>query len=510
MGTMIVAEVDERSVDTRKTNLNVDIPARPRKDLNSLISRFEGLNGTSPQKAVRSKSPTTPGVSVTAQSLSSTRDDENPMQNVGDSFISENVQTRPESEITLSSLVEMNPTGDEPLTETREVEEDLLIEKEPTPESTSSIALEIPSSSVNVETDPSKSERLSDVSDLSPRVFSEVSQDVTEKNVSQEDMNCLSKNHTEESDSSVKQDAPHSNEKNEEESMDMVNLTLDLEPDVHRLPAMEDENYSPNSLSTLAEFRNVEIGPEKSLSLTDLRGVAQEEISLVDREVKNEFTLKPVDSMTEDDKGKIESSLQGDETSKEVAMEEVSLHEDGGPEARRSEGLQSLQAKSEDASDLRNRATTSAAFDSSSQNAILQNSPSFSSVNEMVQRRVLAEADDEGPVREENAAIQDDTEEDEASTGHSITHVSEIVEEELEEINLEHDGEPGAQKSEPQANLKDANHEDEDASSVSSSNSDSSIAGKPAEGNSSEHSKQLRTLEELEQVDFVECLTMLL
>lgn len=482
MGTMIVAEVDESSVDTRKTNLNVDIPARPRKDLNSLISRFEGLNGTSPQKAVRSKSPTAPGVSVTAQSLSSTRDDENPMQNVGDSFISENVQTRPESVITLSSLVEMNPTEDEPLTETRDVEEDLLIEKEPTPESTSSIALEIPSSSVNVETDPSKSERLSDVSDSSPRVL-EVSQDATEKNVSQEDMNCLSKNHTEESDSSVKQDAPHSNEKNEEESMDMVNLTLDLEPDVHRLPDKEDENYSPNSLSTLAEFRNVEIGPEKSLSLTDLRGVAQEEIPLVDREVKNEFTLKPVDSMTEDDKGKIESSLQGDEASKEVAMEEISLHEDGEPEARRSEGLQSLQANSEDASDLGNRATTSAAFDSSSQNAILQNSPSFSSVNEMVQRRVLAEADDEGPVREENAAIQDGTEGDEASTGHSITHVSEIVEEELEEINLEHDGEPKAQKSEPQANLKDANHEDEDASSVSSSNSDSSIAGKPAEGN---------------------------
>jgi hypothetical protein len=481
MGTMIVAEVDESSVDTRKTNLNVDIPARPRKDLNSLISRFEGLNGTSPQKAVRSKSPTAPGVSVTAQSLSSTRDDENPMQNVGDSFISENVQTRPESVITLSSLVEMNPTEDEPLTETRDVEEDLLIEKEPAPESTSSIALEIPSSSVNVETDPSKSERLSDVSDSSPRVL-EVSQDATEKNVSQEDMNCLSKNHTEESDSSVKQDAPHSNEKNEEESMDMVNLTLDLEPDVHRLPAKEDENYSPNSLSTLAEFRNVEIGPEKSLSLTDLRGVAQEEIPL-DREVKNEFTLKPVDSMTEDDKGKIESSLQGDEASKEVAMEEISLHEDGEPEARRSEGLQSLQANSEDASDLGNRATTSAAFDSSSQNAILQNSPSFSSVNEMVQRRVLAEADDEGPVREENAAIQDGTEGDEASTGHSITHVSEIVEEELEEINLEHDGEPKAQKSEPQANLKDANHEDEDASSVSSSNSDSSIAGKPAEGN---------------------------
>lgn len=486
MGTTIVAEVDESSVDTRKTNLNVDVPVRPRKDLNSLISRFEGLNAISPQKAVRSKSPTTPVVSVTEQSLSSTRDDENPMQNVGDSFISENVQTRPESAITLSSLVEMNPTGDEPLGETREVEEDLLIEKEPTPESTSSIALEIPSSSVNVETDPSKPERLSDVSDLSPRVFSEVAQDATGKNVTQEDMNCLSKNHTEEAiDSSVKQDAPHLNDKNEEESMDMVNLTLDLEPDVHRLPAKDDENYSPNGLSTVAEFRNVEIGPEKSLSLTDLREVAQEEIPLVDREVKNEFTLKPVDSMIEDDKGKVESSLQGDETSKEVAMEEINLHEDGEPEARRSEGLQSLQANSEDVSNLQNRATTSAAFESSSQNTTLQNSPSFSSVNEMVQRRVLAEADDEGPVREEIAAIQNYTEEDEASTGHSIIHVSEIVEEELEEINLEHDGEPGVQKSEPQANLKDAHHEDEDASSVSSSNSDSSTAGKPAEGNSS-------------------------
>ena len=486
MGTMIVAEVDESSIDTRKTNLNVDIPVRPRKDLNSLISRFEGLNATSPQKAVRSKSPTTPVVSLSPQSLLSKRDDENPMQNVGESFISENIETRPESAITLSTLVEMNLTGDEPLTETRELKEDLLVEKEPTTESTSSIALEIPSSSVNVETDPSKSERLSDVSDLSPRVFSEDAQDATEKSVSQEDMNCLSKNHTEESDSSVMQDAPHLNDNNEEEPMDMVSLTVDLEPDVHRLPAKKDENYSPNSLSAVAEFRNVEVGPEKSLSLTDLREVAQEEIPLVDREVKNEFTLKPVDSMTEDDIGKIDSSLQGDETSKEVAMEEISLHEDGEPEARRSEGLQSLQTNSEDVSNLQNRATTSAAFDSSSQNTILQNSPSFSSVNEMVQRRVLAEADDEGPVREEIAAIQNDTEEeDEASTGHSITHVSEIVEEELEEINLEHDGEPGVQKSEPQANLKDANHEDEDSSSVSSSNSDSSTAGKPAEGNSS-------------------------
>lgn len=479
MGTMIVAEVDESSVDTRKTNLNVDIPVRPRKDLNSLISRFEGLSATtSPQKPVRSKSPTTPVVSAIAHSLSSKGGDENPMQNVGDSFIPENVKPRPESATTLSGTVQINPTGDEPLTETREEEKDLPIGKEPTPKSISSIALEIPPS-LNVETDSSKSERLSDLSDLSPEVFSEGAQDATEKNVSQEDMNCLSKNHTAESDSSVKQVKDNI----EGESMDTVSLTLDLEADVHRLPAKEDENYSQNNVFTAAESRNVEVSPETSLSLTDLREVAQEEIQFVDREVKNEFSLKPVDPMKEDDKGKIESSLQEDETSKVESMEDIILHEDGEAEARSSEGLQSLQENSEDVSNLHSRVMTSVAFESTSQNAVLQNSPSFSSVNEMVQRRVLAEAGDEGVVREEIAAIQ--VEENEASTGHSITHVSEIVEEELEEINLEHDGEPGVRKSELQANVKDANYEDEDSSSVSSSNSDSSTAGKPEEGNSS-------------------------